>query len=46
LLLTCFFRHDTPIFLQEQGDEEGVMAVMRKFYTGVELGRRLDTLKA
>ena len=44
-LLTFCFRHETPIFLQERGDEVGVMAVMKKFYTGVELGRRLETLK-
>lgn len=46
LLITCFFRHETPIFLQEQGREEELLVVMKKFYSGMEVRRRLDALQA
>ena len=45
-LLTCCFRHETPIFLQEQGREEELLVVMKKFYRGMEVRRRLDALQS
>ena len=44
-LLTCVFRHETPVFLQEQGREEELLVVMKKFYSGMEVRRRLDALQ-
>ena len=44
LLLSTCFRHETPTFLQEKGREEELLVVMKKFYKGMEVRRRLDAL--
>lgn len=44
-LITFCFRHETPIFLQEQGREEELLVVMKKYYSGMEVRRRLDALQ-
>ena len=46
LLLSTCFRHETPVYLQEKGREEELLVVMKKFYTGMEVRRRLDALQA
>lgn len=45
MLITFCFRHETPIFLQEHGREEELLVVMKKFYSGMEVRRRLDALQ-
>lgn len=41
LLMTCF-RNESPVYLKEKGEEEKLLAVMKKFYEPQELRRRLD----
>ena len=45
LLLTCF-RHETPQYYLEKGQEDELLKVMKKFYKGTEIRRRIDELKA
>ena len=45
LLATCF-RHETPQYYLEKGQEDDLLKVMKKFYKGTEIRRRIDELKA
>lgn len=45
-MLTVWFRHETPIFLQEKGREVELLVVMKKFYSGNEIRARLDALQS
>ena len=44
LLLRIFFHHETPVFLSEQGQNEQLLKVMKKFYKETEIRGRLDAL--
>ena len=44
LMGTCF-RHESPVYLNEQGREEELLVVMKKLYSGSEVQKRIDTLK-
>ena len=44
LMGTCF-RHESPVYLNEQGQEEELLVIMKKFYSGSEVRKRIDTLK-
>ena len=43
LLLTCF-RNETPVYLKEKGRDEELLAVMKKYYSGMEVRKRLDAM--
>ena len=45
LLLTCF-RHESPVFLMEQGQDSEALLVLRKFYAGKEVDKRLAGIQA
>ena len=44
LLLSTCFRHESPVFLHEQGRTEELLTVMKKFYAGDEARKRLTAL--
>ena len=44
ILLSTVFSNETPVYLREQGREEELLVVMKKFYRGMEVRRRLDAL--
>ena len=44
LLLRIFFHHETPVFLKEQGRNEELLKVMKKFYAESEIRERIDKL--
>jgi MFS family permease len=44
ILLLTVFNHETPVYLYEQNREEELLVVMKKFYKGMEVRRRLDML--
>ena len=44
LMGTCF-RFESPVYLHEQGREEELLTVMKKYYTGGEVRKRIDTLQ-
>ena len=43
LMGTCF-RFESPVYLHEQGREEELLTVMKKYYIGSEVRKRIDTL--
>lgn len=43
-LLTCF-RNESPVFLREKGREEELLVLMKKYYSGMEIKRRIDALE-
>jgi len=44
LLLTCF-KNETPVYLKEKGRDEELLTVMKKFYSGMEVRKRLEALE-
>ena len=44
MLATCF-RHETPIYLQENDRKEEMKAVMKKLYRGTEVRKRIEALE-
>ena len=45
-LLLTVFRNESPVYLREQGREEELLVVMKKYYKGMEIRRRIDALSA
>ena len=45
ILMGLVFRHESPVYLNEQGKEEELLKIMKKFYSGSEVRKRIDTLK-
>ena len=46
LLCMFVFNFETPVFLKEKGREEELLTVMKKYYKGMEVRKRLDALNA
>lgn len=46
LLLTTVFHNETPVYLKEQGRDEELLVVMKKFYSGMEVQRRLEAMSS
>ena len=46
LLMMTIFRNESPVYLAEQGRDDEITAVYKKYYEPTEVRRRLDMLKA
>ena len=44
IMMGLFFRHESPVFLHEKGREEELLTVMKKYYSGSEVRKRIETL--
>ena len=46
LLLLCCYRHETPVYLRMQNDEQELLRVMKMYYHETEIRARLAALSA